>query len=130
MIPTSELSTLFSLGDLHIYLTTPYVLSWSLVQAMSNQCTIVGSATPPLQEAIEDGVHGLLADFYDVDGLADRAIKVLKDPEQYRYLGDAARARVLERYETRKCINQLVEYFTEVSNRRNDRVFANLVKKA
>jgi glycosyltransferase involved in cell wall biosynthesis len=130
MIPTGELNTLFSLGDLHIYLTTPYVLSWSLVQAMSNQCTIVGSATAPLQEALDDGVHGLLADFFDVDGLADRAIKVLRHPEEYRHLGDTARARVLERYEARKCINQLVEYFTEVYNRRTDSVFANLAKKA
>ncbi len=118
MIPTSELSTLFSLGDVHIYLTTPYVLSWSMVQAMSNQCTIIGSATAPVQEAIDDGMHGLLADFYDVEGLAARALKVLKDPEQYRYLGDAARARVLDRYEGRKCIGQLVEYFKEVSDRR------------
>jgi glycosyltransferase involved in cell wall biosynthesis len=130
MIPTSDLSTLFSLGDLHIYLTTPYVLSWSLVQAMANQCTIVGSATAPLQEAIDDGVHGLLADFYDVDGLADRAIKVLKDPQQYRHLGEAARARVLERYEARKCIAQLVDYFQEVRNRRTDGAFTSLAKKA
>jgi glycosyltransferase involved in cell wall biosynthesis len=125
MIPTQELSTLFSLGDIHMYLTTPYVLSWSMVQAMSNQCTIIGSATAPVQEAIDDGVHGLLADFYDVDGLAARAVQVLKDPEQYRYLGNAARARVLERYEGRKCIGQLVEYFKEVSDRRKDQMKPN-----
>ncbi len=129
MIPTQELSTLFSLGDMHIYLTTPYVLSWSVVQAMSNQCTIIGSATPPLQEAIDDGVHGLLAGFYDVDGLAERSIRVLKDPEQYRHLGNAARERVLERYEMRKCITQLVDYFKEVRNRRTDSAFTSLVRK-
>ena len=61
-----------------------------------------------------------------VDGLADRAIKVLKDPEQYRFLGNAARERVLERYEQKKCITQLVEYFKEVKNRANDQAFSQL----
>jgi glycosyltransferase involved in cell wall biosynthesis len=129
VIPIADLATLFSLSDVHIYLTTPYILSWSLIQAMSNQCAIVGSATAPLQEAIDNGAHGLLADFYDVDGLADLAIKVLNDPGQHRHLGVAARARVLERYEARKCIGQLVEYFQEVQMRRTDSAFANLVRK-
>jgi glycosyltransferase involved in cell wall biosynthesis len=111
LIPTEQLPLLYSLSDLHVYLTVPYVLSWSVVQAMANECTILGSATPPVQEAIDDGVHGLLADFYDVDGLSERAVAVLRDPDKYRHLGAAARRRVLERYEKKKCINELVEYF-------------------
>jgi glycosyltransferase involved in cell wall biosynthesis len=112
-IPPQDLITLFSLSDLHIYLTVPYVLSWSLVQAMSMSCTILGSATAPVQEVIEPEEQGLLADFYDIDGLAAQALRVLRDPEQFRHLGAAARARVLERYEKRRCIHQLVYYFQE-----------------
>lgn len=127
LIPTNELPVLFSLSDLHIYLTTPYVLSWSLVQAMANECTILGSATAPVQEAIDDGTHGLLVDFYDVDGLATQALRVLRFPEKYRHLGLAARARVMERYESRRCIGKLVEFFQNVAGRANaDGVFAEI----
>jgi glycosyltransferase involved in cell wall biosynthesis len=114
MIPVSDLSLLFNLSDLHIYLTTPFVLSWSVVEAMANECVILGSATAPVQEVIDDGVHGLLADFYDVDGLAEKAIRVLRDPAAHRPLARAARERVLERYEKERCIGQLVEYFKQI----------------
>jgi len=124
VIPTVELPTMYNLSDLHIYLTVPYVLSWSMIQAMANGCVVLGSATPPVQEVIEDGVHGLLADFYDVDALADKAIRALRDPAGHRPLGDAARQRVLERYEKSLCINQLVKFFQEYERPKVDSVFA------
>jgi glycosyltransferase involved in cell wall biosynthesis len=110
-IPYAELVTLYNLSDVHVYLTVPYVLSWSLMQALSSECIVVGSATSPVQEVIDDGVHGLLADFYDVDGVAERALRVLRDPGQYRHLGQAARQRVLERYDNRVCHDQLMQFF-------------------
>jgi glycosyltransferase involved in cell wall biosynthesis len=113
-IPTDDLVTLYSLGDLHVYLTVPYVLSWSLMQGMATGCTILGSATAPVQEVIDHGVHGLLADFWDVDGLAREALRVLRDPEGHRHLGQNARARILEKYELTVCTNQLVEFFKEL----------------
>ncbi len=110
-IPTDELAHLFNLSDLHIYLTVPYILSWSLMQAMASGCTILGSATPPIMEVIEHGKHGLLADFYDVEGLATEALRVLRDPAGHRPLAVAARERILDRYELGKCISQLVGLF-------------------
>jgi glycosyltransferase involved in cell wall biosynthesis len=124
LIPTDDLINLYSLSDLHIYLTVPYVLSWSLVQAMSTGCTILGSATAPVQEVIDHGVHGLLADFYDVDALAEQALKVLRDPEQFRPLGVKARERVLERYELKHCTGELIKLFESVVNAVNvDKLF-------
>jgi glycosyltransferase involved in cell wall biosynthesis len=120
LIPITDLPTMFSLSDLHIYLTAPFVLSWSMVNAMANECVILGSATAPVQEVIDDGVHGLLADFYDVDGLAEKAIEVLRNPAEYRPLAKAARQRVLERYEKELCIGQLVDYFKEIKSRNPD----------
>jgi glycosyltransferase involved in cell wall biosynthesis len=117
LIPTAELSTLYSLSDLHVYLTVPYVLSWSMMQAMANECIILGSDTAPVQEVLDDNVNGLMEDFYDVDGLAERAVRVLRDPEEYRHLGRAARQRVLERYEKKLCIDQLVKLFKDVAGR-------------
>jgi len=110
-----ELVTLFSLSDLHVYLTVPFVMSWSLLQAMSAECAIVASATAPVEEAIDDGTHGLLAPFYDVSALTDGAIKVLDSPKLARELGHAARARVLERYRQRDCLAQLASFFERVA---------------
>ena len=103
--------SLYGLSDLHVYLTVPYVLSWSLMQAMACGCTILGSATTPVQEVIDHGENGLLGDFYDVDGLAEQAIRVLRDPEQYRHLGEAARRRIVEKYELQRCTDQLIDLF-------------------
>jgi glycosyltransferase involved in cell wall biosynthesis len=116
-IPPDQLVTLYSLSDVHIYLTVPYVLSWSLLQAMAAECRIVGSATAPIQEVIDHDVHGLLADFYDVETLATHALRVLRDPQSFAHLGTAARERVLERYEKQRCIAELVEFFESVRAR-------------
>ncbi len=115
-VPLGDIATMYNLSDLHVYLTVPYILSWSLIQSMASACTILGSATAPLQEVIDDGVHGILRGFYDVEGLAEQAVRVLRDPEQFRYLGAAARQRVLERYELRHCITQLVKLFESSAN--------------
>ncbi|MCS6975437.1 MAG: glycosyltransferase [Gemmatales bacterium] len=117
-IPLTDLPVLYSLSDLHIYLTTPWVLSWSMMQAMANGCVVLGSATAPVMEVLRHEENGLLADFYDVDGLARLALQVLRDPPAHRRLGEAARQTILERYEKRLCIEQLVSYFQEVLDRR------------
>ena len=116
-IPLDDLVTLYGLSDLHIYLTVPYVVSWSLMQAMAAECTILASATAPVQEVIDDGVQGLLENFYDVVGLSRQAVHVLRDPRQFHHLGKAARARILERYELKFCTEKLVQLFEEVAGK-------------
>jgi glycosyltransferase involved in cell wall biosynthesis len=113
-IPTEDLVTLYCLGDLHVYLTVPYILSWSMMQAMATECVLLGSATAPVQEVLQHEVNGLLADFYDVDGLAAQALRVLRQPEQFRPLAAAARRLVMERYELGRCTAQLIQLFESV----------------
>src|SRR5262249_43233589 len=88
-VEPQELARLFSLSDLHIYLTVPFVLSWSLFDALACGCTVVASDTAPVREVIRPGQNGLLADFYDVDGLAGLALQVLRAPRRHRALGEA-----------------------------------------
>ncbi|MBB4155135.1 glycosyltransferase involved in cell wall biosynthesis [Sphingomonas jinjuensis] len=85
------------MSTLHVYLTYPFVLSWSLMEAMATGCAILGSDTAPVREFISDGKTGRLVDFFDHAGLADRAVELLGDPAQRARLGAAARARVIER---------------------------------
>ena len=74
----------------HIYWTVPFILSWSLMEAMASGCCIVASATPPVQEMIASGDQGQLVDFFDPDALAQQADHLLQSQEQRQRLGQCA----------------------------------------
>lgn len=94
----------------HVYLTYPFVLSWSCLEAMSAARVVVASRTAPVQEVIEHGRNGLLFDFFDVEGLARTVNQVLVDPAGHRALGEQARRTVVERYDlATKCLPRLLE---------------------
>ena len=90
----------------HIYLTRPFVLSWSCLEAMSFACPMVCSKTPPVQEVMEDGVNGLLAEFRSPYHIARKVEEMLDDPERARKLGMAARETILDRFELLKCMRK------------------------
>jgi glycosyltransferase involved in cell wall biosynthesis len=94
----ADLGQLLASTDLHIYLTVPFVLSWSMMDAMSCGAVVLGSATPPVMEMIQDEQNGLLADFFDPAQLAAKAVPVLMDPDAFRPLGKAAEATITDRY--------------------------------
>ncbi len=66
-IPPIELGKMLATTDLHIYLTVPFVLSWSMMDALTCALSSPASATSPVKEMIRDGENGLLADFFDAD---------------------------------------------------------------
>ena len=90
---------LLQLSRVHVYLTYPFVLSWSLLEAMSVGCAIVASRTAPVLEAIEHDVTGRLVDFFDVDALAAEVCTLLQDAPARQRLGQAARERARSRYD-------------------------------
>jgi glycosyltransferase involved in cell wall biosynthesis len=89
------------LGRAHVYLTYPFVLSWSVLEAMSCGALVIGSRTGPVQEVIQDGENGLLVDFFDAQGLADRAVAALAEPERYATQRAAGRASVIQKFDLR-----------------------------
>ena len=101
MVPHGLLHDLFRVCRCHVYLTYPFVLSWSLLEAMACGAVVIGSATPPLQEVIEHGRTGLLVDFFSPEALAQQMAAALADPESHRHLGEAARRSVQERFDLR-----------------------------
>jgi glycosyltransferase involved in cell wall biosynthesis len=88
--------TVLQISSVHIYLTYPFVLSWSFVEAMAAGCLIVGSATPPVREYLRDGHNGLLVDFFDVPGICRHVEAALEDPQRFAPLRQAARQTAIE----------------------------------
>ena len=112
-IPTAALVQLFAISDLHIYLTVPFVLSWSLMNALACGTTVLASNTAPVREMIRDGVNGLLADFFDIEGLASQAAKVLDAPEEFKHLGQAGVEMIRERYSLEVCLPRMLALYED-----------------
>lgn len=98
-IPYASFMNVVRISRCHIYLTMPFVLSWSLLEAMSMQATIVASDVAPVREVIDHGENGLLVDFHAPDALAAQVAEVLAKPDAFAHLGPAARARVERDYD-------------------------------
>ena len=93
-----DFKNILAASDAHIYLTTEFVLSWSLLEAMAMACAIVGSATPPVMEVIRDNHNGLHADFNDPEEIAEKLNNLLENEELQQSLGRAARQTISARY--------------------------------
>jgi glycosyltransferase involved in cell wall biosynthesis len=90
---------IIQLSRCHIALTMPFVMSWSLLEAMAMQATVVSSNVAPVREAITHGETGLLVDFFDHNALADQVVDVLANSNSYAHIGKAARAHVVGKYD-------------------------------
>jgi glycosyltransferase involved in cell wall biosynthesis len=117
MLPP-DLGRLLASGDLHMYLTVPFVLSWSMMDAMSCGAVVLGSSTPPVREMIRDGENGLLADFFNTDEMANKALKVLADPAAYRPLGRAAEGMITKDYSLEAVLPRMLKLYEEAVNTR------------
>ena len=120
-VPHPVLHDLFRVSACHVYLTYPFVLSWSLLEAMSCGATVVASATPPVQDVIRHGENGLLVDFFNSDALATTVAEVLIDPTAHRPLGTAARQTVIDRFDLQTvCLPQLLQLVDRLAARKTD----------
>lgn len=101
-IPYRDYLALLRRSSVHVYLTYPFVLSWSLLEAMACGCLVVGSRTPPVEEVIADGVNGRLVDFFSTEAIAAAVDEALGRQRELAPLRAAARRTVLERYDLRR----------------------------
>ncbi|WP_108659377.1 glycosyltransferase [Acuticoccus kandeliae] len=99
LVPLETLRDMFRITRAHVYLTVPFVLSWSMLEAMATGALVVGSATAPVQELITDGENGLLADFFNVDQIADRIDEILRGDVDCTSLKQASRRTIAESYD-------------------------------
>jgi glycosyltransferase involved in cell wall biosynthesis len=111
-----ELAQLLAASDLHIYLTVPFVLSWSMMDAMSCGAVVLGSDTAPVREMIRDGENGLLANLFDVEQIADKAVAALRDPAAFRPLGRAAEKLIAGRYSVEAVLPRMIEVYESAAS--------------
>jgi glycosyltransferase involved in cell wall biosynthesis len=100
-VPYASFLTILQVSRVHVYLTYPFVLSWSMLEAMAAGCVVVGSSTAPVMEVIEDGKNGLLVDFFSHSEIGQRVIDVLSDPGAFVSIRERARRDMIERYDLR-----------------------------
>jgi glycosyltransferase involved in cell wall biosynthesis len=108
-VPHATLTQLMQVSALHIYLTYPFVLSWSLLEAMSIGCLVLASDTAPVREVIEHGKNGLLTPFFDVEQLARTAADTLEKRAEFAKLREAARETIVMQYDLQThCLPALI----------------------
>jgi glycosyltransferase involved in cell wall biosynthesis len=117
-VSEETLAEILSISDVHIYLTMPFIASWSMVNAMACGAVVLASDQTCVREYIEPGVNGLLCDFFDYEELARKAVDVLKDPGAYHPLGEAARKTVDERYSLNVTFPKIKAFFERVASGR------------
>jgi glycosyltransferase involved in cell wall biosynthesis len=114
-IAYSNFIQLLQVSRVHVYLTYPFVLSWSLLEAMSMGCAILASNTEPVREVITHNKTGLLVDFFDQQGLVENLCSLLDDAEKRKQLGEAARKFVVENYDLKRiCLPQQLAWIEKL----------------
>jgi glycosyltransferase involved in cell wall biosynthesis len=117
-LPYHEYLTVLAHSDVHIYLTVPFVLSWSMLEAMAAGCAVIASETEPVTEVIVDGVNGLLVNFFDQEQLVARVGEVLDSKDRMEEMRRAARRTVVERYDLKKLLPLQAKLLTDLASGR------------
>ncbi len=108
-LPYNRYLSLLRISAAHVYLTVPFVLSWSCVEALATGCLVIGSDTPPVREVIDPGVNGLLVPFHDPAAIAATTIDALANRAGLLPLRRAARALAMDRYALDRCLPKQLE---------------------
>ena len=120
-IPYGDYVALLRRSAAHVYLTYPFVLSWSMLEAMSAGCLVIGSRTPPVEEVVRDGENGLLVDFFSPEAIAERVAFALEHPAELQPLRRRARAAMVERYDLRRvCLPTQLRLVESLQRQRAD----------
>jgi glycosyltransferase involved in cell wall biosynthesis len=98
-LPYTTFLRVLQVSTAHIYLTYPFVLSWSMMEAMAAGCLVIGSRTPPVEEVICDGQNGLLVDFFSPNELISAISKVCEDPTKMQAIREEGRRTIIKHYD-------------------------------
>jgi glycosyltransferase involved in cell wall biosynthesis len=108
-LPHASLRALMQVSRVHVYLTYPFVLSWSCIEALSSGCAIVASDTAPVRDVIVDGENGVLTPFHDHSALAEAICALIVDAPRRARLSQAARETAAENFHVRTCVRRTLD---------------------
>ena len=114
-LPYLDYLKLLRVSRAHIYLTYPFVLSWSCLEAMACGALVIASDTAPVREVIQDGENGLLTDFFDIRALAEKVCAVLAEPAAFKRHRLRARQTIIDRYELENCLSAQINALKSVA---------------
>ena len=115
-LPYSQYLRVLQSSSAHVYLTRPFVLSWSMLEAMSAGCLIIASNTPPVTEVIHDGVNGILVDFFSPQDIVEKVENTLDSPDRMEKLRINARKTILDKYNLADLLPKHLEWIRKSIN--------------
>lgn len=113
----NEYLSLLQISSAHVYATYPFVLSWSILEAMACETPIIASSTQPVLEVMENNKNGLLYDFFNVEHMIKRIEFALDNRDKMQEIRKNARETVLEKYDIKKVIPQHIEFIKKIGNK-------------
>lgn len=117
-VPRNVFTKILQISSVHVYLTYPFVLSWSLLEAMSAGCVVVGSKTPPVEEVVAHNKNGFLVDFFSPDEICEYVNLAFTDKEKMAYIGREARNTIVTKYDLKSvCLPQQISLITSLAER-------------
>jgi glycosyltransferase involved in cell wall biosynthesis len=119
LLPYNEYLQVLQVSSAHIYLTRPFVLSWSMLEAMSTGCVLIASNTPPVLEVIKDGKNGILVDFFNPEQIAEKVNLALEKPKDMISIRNAARKTVVKNYDLATLLPQHLDWLLGKKNSLN-----------
>jgi glycosyltransferase involved in cell wall biosynthesis len=118
-VPYPQFVALMQISRVHAYLTYPFVLSWSMLEAMSAGAYVVGSRSAPVEELITDGENGSLVDFFDIKAWSEALTQGLAEPERFMPLRRAARQTIVDNYDLHSiCMPRMIDYVESFAPKR------------
>jgi len=117
-LPFAQYLSVLQVSTVHVYMTYPFVLSWSLLEAMAAGCTVVCSRTAPVEEIVTDRANGFLFEFFDVAGLTNTISDLLTDRRSHDHVKNAARETIVRNYDLRtKCLPEQLKLMSDMLER-------------
>lgn len=116
-LDSEEYRNVLRASSVHVYLTRPYILSWSALEAMSAGCLVVASDTEPVREVMQDGFNALLVDFFSPSQIAERVLEGLTRPERFEGIRAKARETILHRYSRQELVPRRFTWVAELLDR-------------
>ncbi len=114
-VPYNRFLRVLQVSVAHVYLTYPFVLSWSMLEAMSAGCVVIGSDTPPVSEVIEHCRNGFLVDFFQPNDFADHVDKVLEHTDRMQDIRRNARRKIVEGYSLTNCLSKHLKLISDIA---------------